>query len=99
MFIQFAVALRERRLVKALSEMSSSGASVQVVVRLRPMNDFETKHGTLPVITASGQDKTITVIKGQGPRQIRSSFTFDNVFSAFSSQKEIFDETLKPVIR
>jgi hypothetical protein len=63
------------------------------------MNDFETKHGTLPVITASGQDKTITVIKGQGPRQVRSSFTFDHVFSAFSSQKEIFDETLKPVIR
>jgi hypothetical protein len=63
------------------------------------MNEFETKHGTLPVITASCQDRTITVIKGQGPRQVRSSFTFDNVFSAFSSQKEIFDATLKPVIR
>jgi hypothetical protein len=79
--------------------MSSSGASVQVVVRLRPMNEMEKKEGTLPVVSANGQDKSITVIKGQGSRQVRSSYTFDNVFSAFSTQEEIFEATLKPVIK
>ena len=63
------------------------------------MNELEKKEGTLPVISANGQDKTITVIKGQGSRQVRSSFIFDNAFSAFSTQEEIFDATLKPVIR
>jgi len=73
-------------------------ASVQVVVRLRPMNENEKKEGTLPVIKAKTQEKSVTVIKGQGSRQARSTFSFDHVFTAFSTQTEVFDE-LKPVIR
>lgn len=76
-----------------------SSSSIQVVVRLRPMNEKEKKHSTLPVIKASTNEKTVTVIKGQGTRQARNSFAFDNVFSSFSSQQEVFDGTLKPVIR
>ena len=74
-------------------------SSVKVVVRLRPMNEKEKKHGTLPVIKAKTQEKTVTVIKGQGSRQARSSYGFDNVFTAFSTQSEVFDATLKPMIR
>lgn len=76
--------------------MSSSG--VQVVVRLRPLNDREKKHGTLPVISASTKDKTVTVIRGTGSRQARASYSFDNVFTAFSTQEDVFDTTLKPMI-
>jgi kinesin family protein 11 len=74
-------------------------SSVQVVVRLRPLNEKEKKHGTLPVVSASTSDKTVTVIKGKGKSQARSSYKFDNVFTAFSSQEEVFDATLKPVLR
>lgn len=81
------------------SSSSAAAAAVQVVVRLRPMNETEKKHGTLPVVTASTQDRTVTVIKGQGSRQIKTSFCFNNVFTAFSSQEEVFEETLKPVVR
>ncbi len=76
-----------------------SSSSIQVVVRLRPMNENEKKHGTLPVIKAKTQEKTVTVIKGQGSRQARSNYAFDNVFTAFSTQSEVFDATLKPMIR
>ena len=62
-------------------------------------NATEKKHGTLPVVTASTGDKTVTVIKGKGARQVRQQFSFDNVFTSFSTQEEVFDETLKPVIR
>ena len=79
--------------------MSSSSAGVQVVVRLRPLNEREKKHETLPVISASTNDKTVNVIKGTGSRQARSSYQFDNVFTAFSTQEEVFDTTLKPVIK
>eukprot|EP00557_Chaetoceros_sp_GSL56_P011997 CAMPEP_0176477854 /NCGR_PEP_ID=MMETSP0200_2-20121128/867_1 /TAXON_ID=947934 /ORGANISM="Chaetoceros sp., Strain GSL56" /LENGTH=1243 /DNA_ID=CAMNT_0017873737 /DNA_START=112 /DNA_END=3844 /DNA_ORIENTATION=- len=78
--------------------MASSSSSIQVVVRLRPMNEMEKKHSTLPVIKASTTDRTVTVIKGQGPRQARSIFSFDNVFGSFSTQEEVFEATLKPVI-
>ena len=63
------------------------------------MNETEKAHGTLPVVTASTQDKSVTVIKGQGSRQARSCFSFDNVFTAFSTQEEVFHATLKPMIK
>jgi hypothetical protein len=63
------------------------------------MNDVEKREGTLPVIKAQTQEKSVTVIKGQGSRQARSNFSFDNVFTAFSSQEEVFDSTLKSMIR
>ena len=78
---------------------SSSSSSVQVVVRLRPLNDKEKKHGTLPVVSASTNDKTVTVIKGSGSRQVKTSYKFDHVFTAFSTQEEVFQATLQPVIR
>jgi hypothetical protein len=77
---------------------SSSSSTIQVVVRLRPMNEYETKHGTLPVITAKTQDATVSVIKGKGRKQMKSSYRFDNVFTAFSTQEEVFEATVKPVI-
>lgn len=77
---------------------NSSSSTIQVVVRLRPMNEYETKHGTLPVITAKTQDATVSVIKGRGRKQMKSSYSFDNVFTAFSTQEEVFDATVKPVI-
>ena len=77
----------------------SATSSVQVVVRVRPLNDREKKHGTLPVISASTSDKTVTVIKGSGSRQIKSSYKFDNVFTSFSTQEDIFEATLQPIIR
>jgi len=73
-------------------------ATVQVVVRLRPINEREQKHGAVPVVTASSLNKTVAVVKGTGSRQVRSSYAFDNVFSAFTSQEEIFDATLRPIL-
>ena len=82
---------------------SSSGAmggssTIQVVVRLRPMSTQEKQHGTLPVITAKTHERTVSVIKGKGRKQQKSCYTFDNVFTAFSTQEEVFEATVKPVI-
>ena len=79
--------------------LNSDSSVIKVICRLRPMNTAEKEHGTLPVIKASTQDKSVTVIKGQGSRQVRSCFTFDNVFTAFSTQDEIFEATMRPVIK
>jgi hypothetical protein len=78
--------------------LGSEGSAIQVVVRLRPINDAEKKHGTLPVITGKTQERSVTVIKGKGRKQLKSCYTFDNVFTAFSTQEEVFEATVKPVI-
>jgi kinesin family protein 11 len=66
---------------------------------LRPLNEREMKHGTLPVVSASTKDKTVTVIKGKGKNQNKSTYKFDNVFTSFSTQEDIFEATLQPIIR
>ncbi|KAL3811844.1 hypothetical protein ACHAXA_009203 [Cyclostephanos tholiformis] len=77
---------------------AGGGSAIQVVVRLRPMNDNEMKHGTLPVITAKTQEGSVTVIKGKGRKQLKTTYSFDNVFTGFSTQEEVFEATVKPVI-
>ena len=76
-----------------------TACSVQVVVRVRPMNEREQKTNALPVVTASTEAKTVTVIRGSGTRQIRTTYSFDDVLTSFSTQKEVFEQTLEPVIQ
>mmetsp|Transcript_34161 Transcript_34161/g.82231 ORF Transcript_34161/g.82231 Transcript_34161/m.82231 type:complete len:1318 (+) Transcript_34161:147-4100(+) len=78
---------------------NNSSSSVQVVVRLRPLNSTEQKHATLPVVKASTRDRTVTVLKGSGKKQLKQTYKFDNVFTAFSTQGEVFEQTLQPVIK
>jgi len=62
------------------------------------MNESEKKDGTLPVVTAKTAKRSVTVIKGKGRKQLKSSYNFDNVFTAFSTQEDVFEATVKPVI-
>lgn len=80
-----------------MSSPRTSSSSVQVLVRLRPMNESEMAH-SMPVIKASTLDKSVTVIKGQGSRQARSTFKFDSVFTGFSTQEEVFT-SVQPMIK
>eukprot|EP00961_Rhodomonas_salina_P000450 6087-Rhodomonas_salina.1 len=77
---------------------SADAATVQVVVRVRPMNEKEQKGNTLPVVTASTEKKEVTVIRGSGQRQQRTTFNFDNVLTSFSTQEEVFSQTIEPVL-
>ena len=81
------------------SPRASSSSSVQVIIRLRPLNEREKKYGTLPVVTASTFDKSVTAIKGKGKTKSKQTFQFDNVFTSFSTQEDIFEATLQPIIR
>ena len=76
--------------------MAANEASVQVVVRLRPLNAREQKNNTSPIVTASTERSEVTVIKGTGKAQVRNTFKFANVFGSFTTQEEIFGETLEP---
>jgi len=78
------------------AEMEST--SIQVVVRMRPLNERETKFNTCPVVTANTQRKEVLVIKGAGNRQQRTTYNFDNVLGTHSSQEEVFQQTIQPVI-
>jgi hypothetical protein len=80
------------------SPPSSSSSKIKVVVRVRPMSDYETRQGILPVTMASTQDATVSVISGKERKQMKSTYTFDNVFTTFSTQEEVFKATVEPAI-
>ena len=77
--------------------MAAPAASVQVAVRVRPLNDREKKGNTLPVVNTSSDKKEVTLIRGAGNRQQRQTYSFDAVFSEFSTQRNVF-ETVRPLV-
>jgi kinesin family protein 11 len=98
----FIFAMRESNFFLLLTPLlcvpQMEGTSVRVVVRVRPLNDKETKSNALPVVTASSQRNELTLVKGISSKATRHTFNFDNVFTSFSSQQEIFEQTLKPIV-
>ena len=74
-----------------------NAASVQVAVRVRPMSERELKGNTLPVVTASSDKKEVTLIRGAGNRQQRQTYSFDAVFSDYSSQRDVF-QPVRPLV-
>ena len=50
------------------------------------------------MVTTSTERKEVTIVKGSGKAQVRTTFNFDNVFGSFTTQEEIFHQTLEPVI-
>eukprot|EP00930_Biecheleria_cincta_P006046 TRINITY_DN107027_c0_g1_i1.p1 TRINITY_DN107027_c0_g1~~TRINITY_DN107027_c0_g1_i1.p1 ORF type:complete len:768 (+),score=190.77 TRINITY_DN107027_c0_g1_i1:77-2380(+) len=73
-------------------------ASVRVVCRVRPMSDREKAAGTVPVCTASTERREVVLARSLGGRQVRTAFNFDGVLGSFSTQEDVFDASVKPLI-
>uniref|UniRef100_A0A7S4RSJ0 Kinesin motor domain-containing protein n=1 Tax=Alexandrium monilatum TaxID=311494 RepID=A0A7S4RSJ0_9DINO len=74
-------------------------SGVKVVCRLRPMNEREKKVGTVPAATASTERREVSVVRMLGgTRKVVSNFHFDGVLTSFSSQSEVYQSTLSPLI-
>ena len=71
--------------------------SIEVAVRVRPMNAREEEQGVLPIINASEERKEVTIVRGSGNRQTRQTYTFDHVFTGYTTQSEVFDP-MQPMI-
>ena len=78
--------------------MKKDGATVKVVVRVRPANEKEMKAASPPVVQVQSQDNSVTVVKGSGKTQQRHVFAFDHVFGTYATQKDIFEQTLAPIV-
>ena len=84
------------RQLKANMSLDES-CSIEVAVRVRPMNAREEEQGVLPIINASEERKEVTIVRGGGNRQTRQTYTFDHVFTGYTTQSEVFDP-MQPMI-
>lgn len=62
------------------------------------MSDREKTDGTVPVATASTEHREIVVARSLGGRQVRTAFNFDAVLGSFSSQEDVFNASVKPLV-
>lgn len=64
---------------------------VQVAVRCRPLNEREKAAGRPPVLQCKTNSNEIAVAK-------RKTYAFDKVYGQYSTQKDVFKATVKPVV-
>ncbi|KAG1152332.1 hypothetical protein G6F38_000607 [Rhizopus arrhizus] len=70
-----------------------SGFNIKVVCRFRPQNKLEIDKGGIPTIEIDENGTQVT-LKGE----TTSSFTFDKVFGMDTTQKDVFDYSIKSIV-
>lgn len=62
------------------------------------MSDREKATGMVPVVTASSDRREVVVARSMGGRQVRTTFNFDGVLGSFSTQDDVFNATVRPLV-
>jgi kinesin family protein 11 len=71
--------------------------NVKVAVRCRPLNEEE-RRSSQPMVVTCDNDKNITVSYGPTLRKTEKTFAFDRVFGTYSTQSEVFDAVVLPIV-
>ncbi|XP_072961377.1 kinesin-like protein KIN-5A [Typha angustifolia] len=74
------------------------GVNVQVILRCRPLSDDEMRVKTPVVISCNEHRREVSAVQTIANKQIDRTFAFDKVFGPMSKQKELFDQSISPIV-
>ncbi|KAG0495953.1 hypothetical protein HPP92_000644 [Vanilla planifolia] len=74
------------------------GVNVQVILRCRPLSEEEARMRTPIVISCNEQRREILAMQNIANKQIDRTFTFDKVFGPASQQKDLFNQSISPIV-
>ena len=72
--------------------------NVQVAVRCRPVNGEERRTAQATAIACDSAKKEVTVSSGPAGKKTSKTFTFDKVFGMYSTQEEVFETMVRPMV-
>ncbi|XP_037937469.1 kinesin-like protein KIF3A [Teleopsis dalmanni] len=73
--------------------------NVRVVVRARPMDNYEISNGSVNAIKVDKINRAITVVKQNATiNEPPKTYYFDNVFDADSNQLDLYVDTARPIV-
>eukprot|EP00762_Andalucia_godoyi_P003834 ANDGO_08538.mRNA.1 Kinesin-like protein KIN-5C len=71
---------------------------VKVVVRCRPMNIKEAQSGSTQVVFAEADTHEVKIQQNIASKYVSKVYTFDEVFSSNSTQAEVYDRAVQPIV-
>ncbi|KAJ4772770.1 Kinesin-like protein KIN-5A [Rhynchospora pubera] len=74
------------------------GVNVQVLVRCRPLSEEEARVNTPVVISCNERRREVSAVQIIANKQIDKLFNFDKVFGLASRQKDLFDQSISPIV-
>jgi kinesin family protein 11 len=74
------------------------GTNVKVAVRCRPSNAEERKTNQPTVIACDSENKSLKISYGPAGKKISKNYTFDTVFGMYSTQEEVFESVVRPIV-
>ena len=77
---------------------AAKSVNVQVAVRCRPVNAEERRTQQATSVICDGCKKEISVSSGPAGKKTSKTFTFDKVFGMYSTQEEVFETMVRPII-
>eukprot|EP00462_Mataza_sp_D1_P021546 CAMPEP_0175126944 /NCGR_PEP_ID=MMETSP0087-20121206/4129_1 /TAXON_ID=136419 /ORGANISM="Unknown Unknown, Strain D1" /LENGTH=1515 /DNA_ID=CAMNT_0016408901 /DNA_START=199 /DNA_END=4746 /DNA_ORIENTATION=+ len=76
-------------------EEKANECNIQVVVRCRPRNQREKNSNAAVVLEANHEESTVELNKAA---KNAKSYTFDQVYTSTSTQQEVFEGTVAPIV-
>ena len=79
-----------------MSHDDAKGQNIKVVLRCRPMTTAEARQDKQAIKCVG--DKHVEVNYGLMGKQSKKSFAFDGVYDEQSTQKEVYESVVRPVV-
>lgn len=82
-------------------ERSPQESNIQVAVRCRPLSPDEKKLDVAAAVLCNSEKNQVTInhaLSG-GTKKVARTWDFDKVYGTYSTQMQIFQETVRPVVK